>query len=347
MLISGRSLDFADIADNFIERQKMRDLTRQVNEIYRSESRSELLREVIADAITNLAPVERPEATVPHSGSKTLTVGIGDIHYGAKIKVEGLYGEVINEYDSYIFENRMWKLFDEIKSICDKESITEISIFLMGDLIDGMLRPSQLMNLQYGIVESTMRLSEFLCQWLNALSEFALVSICAVYGNHSEIRPLGSKKGQFEEENMEKIVMWYVNERMKNNTCVQVMPEVKKMHLIGIRGFNFLILHGDSEKKIDQIAKETVNLYSEKLDFIVCAHKHREQEFPAGWTADGNSVIIRVPSICGANTFAQNKGYGGRPGVIATVIEQGYGRRCIYPINLGEPPRCGCDHLPF
>lgn len=53
-----------------------------------------------------------------------------------------------------------------------------------------------------------------------------------------------------------------------------------------------------------------------------------------GMTDDGNSVIIRTPSICGVDKYAQSRGYGGKPGAIAMVIERGYGRRCVYPINL-------------
>ena len=347
MFVLDRSADLANIAGDYIERQKMRDLARQVNDIYRNEARSELIRETIAEAITNLPKIQVPFTPTPKSGDKTLVVGIGDIHYGAKIKVEGLMGETLNEYNSDIFEARMWKLLREIENICEKEQLTEVSVFLMGDLIDGMLRQSQLMKLQYGMIESTMRLSEFLAEWLNALSDNALVSVCAVSGNHSEIRPLGSKKGQFEDENLEKIILWYLAERLYENNGIMVVPEVKKRHLVEVRGFNFLLIHGEDEKRIDQIARDAVNLYGKQIDFIMCAHKHREQEFPAGWTSDGNSTIIRVPSICGGDTFAQGKGYGGRAGAIANVIERDYGRRCVYPINLSEPIKWPEDNLPF
>lgn len=334
MLALDRSADLAAIAGDYIERQKMRDLTRQVNAIYRSESRSELLRETIAEAITNLPELKEPELMFRTTGSQTLVVGIGDLHYGAKFKIEGLLGETINEYDSDVFESRMWKLLSQIHVICQKEDIRDIEVFLLGDLIDGMLRQNQLMRLEYGIVESTIRLSEFLSRWLTELSDIARVNVRAVSGNHSEIRPLGSKKGQFEDENMEKIVMWYVAERLKNNNLVSVFPEVKKMHLCMIQDFYFLLLHGDGEKKIEEIARNAVNLYGRSIDFFMCAHKHRAQEMPSGWTADGNSEIIRVPSICGANNFAQDKGFGGAAGAMACIIEKGYGRRCVYPIKL-------------
>lgn len=101
-----------------------------------------------------------------------------------------------------------------------------------------------------------------------------------------------------------------------------------------IEGYNFLLLHGDGEKNIDQIAKEAINMYNEPIDFFVCGHKHKEQEYPMGMTDSGNSIVIRVPSICGVDKYAQSRGYGGKPGAIAMVIEKDYGRRCLYPIQL-------------
>lgn len=75
-------------------------------------------------------------------------------------------------------------------------------------------------------------------------------------------------------------------------------------------------------------------LYGQRIDYFVCAHKHRELEAVTGYTDDGNAVVIRIPSICGMDGYAQKLGYGGRPGALAMVIERGYGRRCVYPIAL-------------
>lgn len=65
------------------------------------------------------------------------------------------------------------------------------------------------MKLRWGIVESCMRLAEYLAQWVARLSQHASVNVYNVDGNHGEIRPLGSKRGEFEGENMEKILSWY------------------------------------------------------------------------------------------------------------------------------------------
>ena len=190
------------------------------------------------------------------------------------------------------------------------------------------------MRLEYGMVESTIRLSEYLAQWLAQLSKYANVHVYAATGNHSEIRPLKSKNREFEDENLEKIIIWYLEERLRENDSIVFYGGAQKYVLTDIEGYSFLLMHGDGEKAIDQIAKDAVNMYSEPIDFFICGHKHKEQEFPMGSTDDGNSIIVRTPSICGVDKYAQSRGFGGKPGAIAMVIERDYGRRCVYPIYL-------------
>lgn len=325
------------IYDNgYLERQKMRDISRQVNTALRTESRSELLRETVREAIQGLPHLQitSPSHPVDHNGHRSLVLCIGDFHYGADIHVKGLLGETINEYNSKVFEDRMERLLREVREVIDAEAVDNIHVFLVGDLIDGMLRQSQLMRLQYGMIESTIRLSEYLAVWLNELSQYACVHVHGVTGNHSEVRPLRSKAGEFEDENLEKIIMWYLAARFDGNEYVQVDAECNKFSYAKIEGFTFVMVHGSDEKNITNFAKECVNLYSKQVDFFICGHKHKEQEYPMGLTDSGNSVVIRTPSLCGVDHYAQSRGYGGRPGALLMVIERDYGRRCVYPIQL-------------
>ena len=321
--------------NEYMERQKLRDLNSQVTAVYRSESRSQLLRETVTEAVRSMPEIQAENVWRGESRTeRQLVVAIGDFHYGADIDVRGLYGESLNHYNSEVFEQRMNKLLGEIQWIVERENIDIVNLFMIGDLIDGILRQSQLMRLQYGLVESVMHLSEYLAQWISSLSEFAEVVVAGVTGNHSEVRPLKAKAREFEDENLEKIIFWFLHERLIHNERVVVCEECDRMQLIKVCGYSFLLLHGDGDKSIDQIARNTVNLYGEKVDYFVCGHLHKEQEFPSGMTSDGNSVIIRVPSMCGADKYAQSKGYGGHAGATAMVIKEGVGREVVYPIDL-------------
>ncbi len=332
----GETAVSVDLSGGYVERQKMRDLTRQVNAMYRTESRSELLREQVAEAVKNLPSFSFTTYTEynPNENNRSLVLGFGDFHYGADINVRGLKGETLNEYNHVVFERRMEKLFHEVVKIIRQEDVHTIYLMLVGDLIDGLLRQSQQMRLEFGLIESTIRLSEYMAFWIAQLSDYAEVHVHAALGNHSEIRPLKSKNREFEEENLEKIIMWYLHERLKDSHNIFVDADCNRYTLIDVQGFSFLILHGDGEKNIPLIAQDAINMYAEPIDFFICGHRHKEQEYPMGMTDSGNSVIIRVPSICGTDKYAQSKGYGGRPGAIAMVIERGYGRRCVYPIQL-------------
>lgn len=324
-----------DATEGFRERQKMRDLNRQITAEVRAQSRSELLRETIQEAIKGLPSFRAPFHPVSDEDrNRRLLVGIGDIHFGADIEVRGLMGEMINGYNENVFQNRMWDLLEELTDIADKEDICEMDICFVGDLLDGMLRQSQLMRLQYGVVESTMRFSEFLATWLSELSLAHKINVYGAMGNHSEIRPLNSKKGDFEEENLERIIFWYLKSRLSDNPNVHIEMNIRNVAFFESAGYNVLLIHGDGEQSLDKIAANAITQYGRPIDFVICGHKHREMEFPSGMSPRGDTTIIRVPSVCGVDSYAMRKGYNGQPGATAMVLEAGYGRRCVYPIRL-------------
>lgn len=206
---------------------------------------------------------------------------------------------------------------------------------VLGDCISGMLRVSQLQNLRYGIVDSTMKFSEYIAGWLNDLSEmFIPIHFHLVDGNHDEVRPLGSKAGDFPKDNMSKIISWYLEARLSGNKVVNIHAETGRFHYVDVEGFNFLMLHGDGGGKIQDICRDAVNVYGAPIDYFVCGHLHHEEEIGIGATKDGNSIMIRVPSVCGMDGYAQKLGRFSKPGATAMIIERGYGRRCVYPILL-------------
>lgn len=229
----------------------------------------------------------------------------------------------------------MRKLLTETLSILERETLDHVDLVMCGDALDGMLRNSQLMKLRWGVVESCMRLAEYLANWISVLSKAATVHVYNVDGNHGEIRPLGSRKGDFENENLEKILTWYLHARLQNLSGVTIDANSSATKFIEVQGRNVLIAHGDSAKGLGSLAKQAVLLYGKRIDYCICAHKHREQEAVSGYTDDGNTLVLRVPSVCGMDGYAQKFGYGGKPGALALVMEEGYGRRCMYPIALG------------
>lgn len=267
-------------------------------------------------------------------GKRTLVLCIADCHFGAEWIVRGLRGEILNRYNPEVFAERMDDLLLQVRDIIDRESISDVQLLLCGDSLDGMLRPSQLMKLRWGVIESCMRFSEHMAQWIAALSQYATVSVCGVDGNHTETRSLNSKRGDFPGENLEKVIFWFLAERLKDVPGVLVDSITEQQKHLTVQGFSILLTHGTDIKSLENAAKQTMLLYGESIDYLICGHKHREQEYVSGYTDQGNAVVVRVPSLCGMDEYAQRLGYGGKPGALAMVLEAGYGRRCIYPISL-------------
>lgn len=327
-----------DVMDGYVERQKLYDLRREVRKDLREQSMSELLREMIHNAVKELPSIHIDEMTsVPQDESKRdLVIGIGDFHYGAEFTVTGLYGEIINQYNSDLFVRRMEQLISEVKVIARAHNPEQITVMIVGDMLDGLLRASQISRLEFGVVESAMRLSETLSQWLAKLADVTRkpVRVYAVRGNHGEIRPLGTKAGQFPEENMERIVMHYLHERFSFNPYVKIEDNDAPMNrVVNVCGFKFLLIHGQGED-VEKIARDHLTLYNEKIDVFMVGHLHKSQTFTAGMGRNGNVLIERVPSICGIDPYAQSKGYGSPAGATVIVMEYGYGRRCVYPLTL-------------
>ena len=315
--------------------QQLRDLRNEINQTYRAASRSEALRDAVIRAAREMPPVLVPVG-IEHNpvGKRTLVLCIADCHYGAEWTVRGLRGETLNRYSPEVFCGRMADLLQQVRAILEKEQIDDVQLLLCGDSLDGMLHPSQLLKLRWGVVESCMRFSEYMAQWINALSEDATVSVCGVDGNHTETRTLNSKRGEFPGENLEKVIFWFLSERLRTNPNVIEDAVTEQRKHVSVQGFNLLLTHGTDIKSMENAAKQAMLLYNEPIDYLICGHKHREQEYVSGYTDQGNSVVVRVPSICGMDEYAQRLGYGGKPGALGMVLESGYGRRCIYPIAL-------------
>ena len=103
--------------------------------------------------------------------------------------------------------------------------------------------------------------------------------------------------------------------------------------MIDVCGYQFLLTHGQN-MNVEKMAQDSVNLYNKPIDVFMVGHLHKSQSFQSGIMKGTNITVERVPSLCGMDPYAQSKGYGALPGATAILMEEGYGRRCVYPIVL-------------
>jgi hypothetical protein len=120
----------------------------EYNKWLREEARDELICEKICNEIKANNSLVSPDPIIIDKASRSAVLAFGDEHYAAEFSIYGLYGEIINSYSPEIFEQRMWDLFYQTIDIIQKEGLTTLYVFALGDFTDGILRCSQLMKLR-------------------------------------------------------------------------------------------------------------------------------------------------------------------------------------------------------
>jgi hypothetical protein len=311
------------------ERVKLQTEKLEYNRWLREEARDELITEKIINAIKENNSLIPPAPLVVNKPSKSAILAFGDEHYGTEFTIYGLHGEIINSYSPEIFEQRMWELFYKVLDIIEKEDLTTLYVFALGDFTDGVLRCSQLMKLRYGVVEGTVKYANFIANWLNELSKYVKVKYQMVYGNHSELRMLGQPKGTFKEENTGLFVREMIGTRLENNPNFEMIVNPTGLIFDTIEGFNTLAIHGEV-RNMDNAIKDFSNTYNTDIRILIGGHMHHYKAETVGI----NREVINVPSIIGIDDFSMSLNKTSNPGATLLVVEQGDGIGIEYKIKL-------------
>lgn len=308
---------------------KLRTEKLEYNRWLREEARDELICDKICHAIKEARSIDIPEPLVVDKANRSAVLAFGDEHYAAEFNIYGLYGEIINSYSPEIFEQRMWDLFYQVVDIIQKEELTTLYVFALGDFTDGILRCSQLMKLRYGVVEGTVKYANFIAHWLNELTKYVNVKYQMVYGNHSELRMLGQPKGTFKEENTGMFVREMIKTYLYGNPNFEMIVNPTGLIFDNIEGFNVLGIHGEV-KNMENAIKDFSNTYNTNIQILLGGHMHHYKAETVGINKD----VINVPSIIGIDDYSMSLNKTSNPGAVLFCIEENKGVTLEYKIKL-------------
>lgn len=327
----GTQGDELDIKKRELEKEKVKLRTEKLeyNRWLREEARDELICEKICNEIRENNSLIAPQPIVVDKASRSAVLAFGDEHYAAEFTIYGLYGEVINSYSPEIFEQRMWDLFHQVIDIIQKEELTTLYVFALGDFTDGILRCSQLMKLRYGVVEGTVKYANFIANWLNELSKYVKVKYQMVYGNHSELRMLGQPKGTFKEENTGMFVREMIKTYLDKNPNFEMIINPTGLIFDNIEGLNVLGIHGEV-KNMENAIKDFSNTYNTNISILIGGHMHHYKAETVGVNKD----VINVPSIIGIDDYSMSLNKTSNPGAVLFCIEENKGVTLEYKIKL-------------
>lgn len=316
------------------ERSKLSSEKSELNKWIREQARTENIYEKIEQAINNLSPIQVPKFEIQESNNKrTAIIDIADSHFGSEGKILGFNNEVLAEYSVDIFKRRMWELLDRTIAVIEKEKLTHVTVLNLSDSIDGLIHMNQLQFQQLGVADQVMQFAEFMSEWLNALSEYVSIDYRSVLGNHSENRYLNSSRGEFAQENMERLIVWYLKTRLCENTRIQVF-DAKSIIYFDVLGTKILATHGQDEKNLESSIKDYMMIYNVNVHLLKTGHLHHLNNKVIGMNGLQNIEYMQSPSMCGINEYSMKLKKTANAGTLITIFEENYGKYNTYDIRF-------------
>jgi len=282
------------------ERAKLQTEKLEYNKWLREDAREEMFMERIIEAIKSVDTNPEDIKPIPIIKSdKEYCLCIADCHFGKEFKIYGLNNEIMNEYSPEIFYERMGKILSSTLDYIQKENITSLKVFNLGDSLDGFLRNSQIWKLRYGVVDSAIIFSKYMGAWLKKLSKNVRIEYHPTMGNHTELRLLDGLKNEHVDDNIEKIVSEIISVCNIDNPNFTLVTNKTGLIFTELAGFKTLGVHGEVKDPVKSI-KDFSDIYNTKIDIMITGHKHHGNFINCGF----KKQIIGIGSIVGTDDYS-------------------------------------------
>ena len=312
------------------ERRKLYDQRREYNKMLVSDARAEHLSEELVKAaykLNNEKPLVFQEKWFKPNIHTEAVLCFADWHYG--MVTENIW----NTYNTEICKQRVKTLVEITKEFLMLNNIDMLTILTLGDAAHGAIHTSCRIQSEEKTCDQLMHVSELMAEAINELSTVVNhVDLYSCYGNH--MRTIQNKSDSVHSDNMEKIIPWWLRQRLQNNKKVEIIEsEYKEFTKLNILGSNICALHGDLERDFKKIGTTVNTIFTKKfgetIDYTISADKHHIEEFEQ---LGIKSVL--VPCLCGTDDHANEGRLYSDAGQTLMIFNDVYGRECTYHIPL-------------
>ena len=312
------------------EKRKLYDQRREYNKLLTSDARAEHLNDELvkaANKLCNEQPLTFRDVWFPTNTHREALICISDLHYGM------VTSNIWNTYNTRICKERLKKFVEISKEFITKNDIDKLHVLLLGDAAHGSIHVTARVRSEEDTCDQLMHVSELIAEAVNELSSVVnSVIVYSCYGNH--LRTVQNKKDSIHSDNLEKIVPWWLKQRLQNNPKIQITEsEYKEFTKLNILGSNIVALHGDLEKNFKDIGVIINSIFSRKygetIDYTVSGDKHHLEEFEFFGI---ESILIR--SLAGTDDYANEHRLYSKPGQTLMIFNDVYGREATYHIPL-------------
>ena len=309
-------------------KKQFQDQRREYNKLLASDARAEHLTEKLLEAANNLNSSKflNNISAISSSAKNEAVLVLTDWHYG--MFTENIW----NKYNIDVCIERVNTLSTKAKEYLKMNNISKIHIVLLGDFIHGAIHTSARVASEENTCDQLMDVSEILAEFINGISLCVNeVYVYSTYGNHA--RTIQNKNDSIHSDNMEKVIPWWIEQRLKSNQKVHVVDnDLYEFIYFNVLGHDIVAVHGDLER-FSKLGVDMHTLFSRKygidVEYVFSGDKHHS-EYIDSYGIDN----VMVSSLCGTDDYANNKRLYANPGQTLCIFNEEDGKICTYNIKL-------------
>lgn len=312
----------------FKAKKQFEDQRRECKKLWTEEARFDNLTDKLIESVNRLCdehPLEFDDY-VQKRGDKEAVLCLADWHYGM------VTDNIWNKYNTDICRQRVSRLITKTVGYLQLHNISTLHIMLLGDAAHGAIHNSCRVASEEDTCDQLMHVSEIIAESINELSKYTSeVNVYTTYGNH--LRTMQNKNDSIHSDNMEKIIGWWLEQRLQNNSRVNIIKsDYYEFIFLNACGYNVVGAHGDLDK-FKQFGVTVNTLFTKKygqtIDYTVSADKHHIEEFESMGI---ESTLVR--SLCGTDEYSNKGRLYSAPGQTLMIFSASEGRECTYNIKL-------------
>lgn len=313
------------------ERIKLQTANIERKRIDKSESRQEMYYEYVGRVIEALdPPVFRPIIGNKKSEINYITT-IADVHYGAK------YYSINNEYSPEISKERFEDLTGRLITFIQEKRIAKLTIVSLGDLLQGVLRLSDLKINDSSIVKATVEICRLIANMLNELSAYTEISYYHTpSANHTQIRVLNAKASELADEDLEYLMGNYIKDLCAHNEriFVHLARDGENFIEVHVPGNEIVAMHGHQIKNVENAIKDISILHKKFYGAVLLGHFHNGKEIPSHEGILGDAEVLISPSFVGSDPYSDSICKGSKSCVKVYGFDRLYGHTETYKFIL-------------
>ena len=319
-----------DLASRMDELYKLKrqlfDQRREYNKLLTAEARAENLHDIIREAAERLSSEQLTPIKDFEVSDDEAVLCLADWHYG--MKTNNLW----NKFDISVCKHRVSELVARAITAIKTHKVKRLHVLCLGDFAHGACHVGCRVASEEFVCEQLMQVTELLSEVIEELAGYVeFTDVYSTFGNH--MRTIQKKEDSIHDDNMEKIIPWFLSERFKNREDIAVhISDYNDIVIFDCCGYGIFASHGDIDK-FDDVAT-TASILSNKalnknVDYAIVGDKHSLKEY------DKYGVkVIQSSCLCGTDEYAHNHRLYSAPGQLMLIFDKPFGRKCTYDITF-------------